>query len=93
MAYKSINSADATIHMPKGWVVSAMTPIQFTSKLGTVTWTCTQEHEAEGETVKVHFDVQVDSMFMPPSEVGTLKAFLGAMEEAWNRTLSLEHAR
>lgn len=93
MAYRCIRSADSTIRLPKGWKVSEAPPIHYESKLGSVSWTCAQGHEADGEVLQVHYEVQVDSMFLAPSEIETLKAFLAAMEEGWNRTLTVERSR
>jgi hypothetical protein len=93
MAYRSIRSADSTIRLPKGWVSQDLAPIQYASKLGTVSWTCVKGHEADDEVLHVHYEVQVDSMFLAPSEIGTLKAFLSAMEEGWNRTITVERPR
>ena len=93
MTYRCIYSTDSTIHLPKGWTASAAEPIQYTSKLGTVSWSCVQEHEDGREVLRVHYDVQVDSMFLAPSEEGILKAFLSAMEDGWNRTLTVERPR
>lgn len=93
MFIRSIHTSDSTIHLPKGWTVATTTPIQYASKLGTVTWTCAQEHAEDGEILKVHYDVQVDSAFLPAADEGILKAFLAAMEDGWSRTLTVEHSR
>lgn len=93
MFSRSIYASDSTIHLPKGWTVATTTPIQYASKLGTVAWTCVQEHAAQEEILKVHYAVEVDSAFLPASEEGVLKAFLAAMEEGWSRTLTVERPR
>lgn len=93
MFNRSICASDSTIHLPKGWRVASTTPIQYTSKVGTVTWTCVQEHAAEGEILKVHYDVQVDAAFLGVADQEVLKAFLAAMDDGWSRTLTVEHSR
>lgn len=93
MFNRSIFASDSTIHLPKGWMVADTTPIRYTSKLGTVTWTCVQEHAAQEEILKVHYDVQIDAAFLPATDEDVLKSFLAAMEEGWSRTVTVEHPR